>query len=89
MIVQSLPFALYFDIHNPQLPQNFVLGFPHPSFFLLLNMVMAEKMKHTVNDQQLQFIFNWMASLWGGSIRLRAPMMFAIGTSAKVAKLSF
>jgi cytochrome c oxidase subunit I len=27
-------------------------------------------------------IFNWMGSLWGGSIRLRTPMMFAIGTVA-------
>jgi len=27
-------------------------------------------------------IFNWLGTLWGGSIRLRAPMMFAIGTVA-------
>jgi cytochrome c oxidase subunit 1 len=27
-------------------------------------------------------VFNWMGTLWGGSIRFRAPMMFAIGTVA-------
>ena len=27
-------------------------------------------------------IFNWMGTLWGGSIRFKAPMMFAIGTVA-------
>jgi len=27
-------------------------------------------------------IFNWMGSLWGGVIRLRSPMMFAIGAVA-------
>jgi len=27
-------------------------------------------------------IFNWMATLWGGSIRFRAPLMFAVGTVA-------
>ncbi len=27
-------------------------------------------------------IFNWMATLWGGSIRFRPPLMFAVGTVA-------
>ncbi len=27
-------------------------------------------------------IFNWMGTLWGGSIRFRAPLMFAVGTVA-------
>jgi cytochrome c oxidase subunit 1 len=27
-------------------------------------------------------IFNWMGTLWGGSIRFKAPMMFAVGTVA-------
>jgi len=25
-------------------------------------------------------VFNWMATLWGGSIRFRTPLMFAVGT---------
>ncbi|MEX0682986.1 MAG: cytochrome c oxidase subunit I [Dehalococcoidia bacterium] len=27
-------------------------------------------------------VFNWMGTLWGGSIRVRAPLMFAVGTVA-------
>jgi len=27
-------------------------------------------------------VFNWMGTMWGGSIRFKAPMMFAIGTVA-------
>ncbi|HEY5640430.1 MAG TPA: cytochrome c oxidase subunit I [Dehalococcoidia bacterium] len=27
-------------------------------------------------------VFNWMGTLWGGSIRLTAPLMFAVGTVA-------
>ena len=27
-------------------------------------------------------IFNWMGTMWGGSIRFKAPMLFAIGTVA-------
>jgi len=27
-------------------------------------------------------IFNWMGTLWGGSIRMTAPLMFAVGTVA-------
>jgi len=42
--------------------QDLGLDRPHFRFLILFSMIVAQQMQHTMNDQQLQLILNWMTA---------------------------